>query len=91
MAPWSRHQASLVGMTWNTTAGLSANGPSRLRTWASWSESRTLMRTVSPFASALTAATMAVSASGRQPGQVSGLCGHEIQVAWCGAHSAGMA
>ncbi len=25
------------------------------------------------------------------PGQVSRLCGQEIQVAWCGAHSAGIA
>jgi hypothetical protein len=48
------------------------------------------MRTVSPPASACTACAMAASAAASTPGQVSGLCGQEIQVAWCGAHSAGM-
>jgi hypothetical protein len=48
------------------------------------------MRTVSPPASARTAATMDASAASSTPGQVSGLCGQEIQVAWWGAHSAGI-
>jgi hypothetical protein len=48
------------------------------------------MRTVSPPASAVTACAIEASAAASTPGQVSGLCGHEIQVAWCGAHSAGM-
>jgi hypothetical protein len=33
---------------------------------------------------------MTGSTGANLPGQLARLCGHEIQVAWCGIHSAGM-
>src|SRR5436190_7671470 len=47
------------------------------------------MYTGSHDASARTNSTMAGSTPANTPGQLSRLCGHEIQVASCGAHSAG--
>src|SRR5438034_2346192 len=60
------------------------------RAWRSCAAEFTRIRTTSPGTSLRTISPDTHGIGANLPGQSPALCGHPIQVAWCGSHSAGM-
>jgi len=91
IGPVSRSQASSVGMRGKSTPTSASTPPSAsaVRAASSLASSATTTRTCSRPCSARTMPTVPRTARSSRPGQVSGLWGHESQVAAWGSHSAG--
>src|SRR6478672_1065581 len=86
VGPWSRHQESLVGMSWRVTFFRS---PTRDLAWAitSWPPAR--MLTGSYSAMRRTNWANSAGTGSKWSGQVAGLRGQASQTLACGSHSAG--